>query len=178
VDVRSEPVALSYSSRHFDGVHVGTVVLTAKSVQFVTDTLGAWTPVGDGTAAGGLVLRHRRNQEVYITLSPFAGPGPGKDDDEWRSYRWAVSAGLGAETTITNLGCAGTAGGIPSFGSWTTREALFETPLPTGVVGRAQRHVVATDGERGVVVILAGPAQDVAAVEQDFRFLLARLEQL
>src|SRR5690606_38159420 len=88
VEVPAESVAIAYSQRHFDGITIDTVILHAKSVQFITDTLGAWTPHGEGTTDGGVVFRHRKHASVFITLSPFAGPGPAKDADQWRGYRW------------------------------------------------------------------------------------------
>lgn len=175
VEIKGESLTLSYSYHHFDGVIVDTVVLTARPLQLVTDTLGAWTPHGDGTTRDGFVLKHQKLKQVFVTLSPFVGPGPGKTADDWRSYRWEVAAHLGADTQIQDVGESGTPGGVPSFGSWSTREALFETPKPSGGL-LVQRHVVATDRSRGIVFILAGPAAEVAAAEQDFRFLLARLE--
>lgn len=174
----TETVSLSYSYRHFDGVTLDTVVLTAKSVRLVTDTFGAWAPYDDAAGITGLVLRHRRLKDVFVTITPFSGAGPGESDETWQEYLDTIAKRLGAGTVIEDRGESGTPGGTAAFASWPTREALLVRPaLPPAVPARTERHVAAANGSHGILVILAGPSDDAEAATRDFRFLLARLER-
>ncbi len=177
IEAAGEPLALSYAYRHFDGVTVDTVVLTARSARLVTDTLGAWTPHGEGTTATGFVLRHRHLPGVFVTICPFAGPGPNRNAEAWRDYLREVARQLGSETKTRDAGASGTAGGTPSFGSWPTREAVFVVPATPAAPGRTERHIAASDGTRGVLIMLAGPTTNADAALADFQLLLARLQR-
>src|SRR5688572_33465702 len=140
VAVNGEPVSLSYSYRQFDGSEIELIVLVAKSAEFVSDTFGAWTPHGEGKTSSGFVLRHRGFPGVFVTVSSFSGPGPGKSQESWASYRQAVAQHLGPETTTQDFGVSGAAGGTPSFADWPTREVFFVTRSVSSHPARAERH--------------------------------------
>jgi hypothetical protein len=175
VAIDGEPMTLSYIPRSFDGVDVDLVVLTAKSVQLVTDNFGAWTPHGEGTTDDGFVLKNRRFPHVTVTFSPFSGSGPGRDPEAWTAYVRETARRLGPETKSKSLGESGTPGSTPAFASCTTREVEFQLLASENGKGGIERHIVATDQTWGILIVLEGDAEAIESTEQDFRFLLARL---
>lgn len=169
--VAGEKMVLTLAPRYFDGVNLDVVVLTAPSLKLVTDTLGSWSPVENRPRTAGFALRHRQVEAVVIELYPFVGRNPGRDTRAWAEYVRLAAENLGSATIIPANAAAAAS---PTIGSWPTREAILFSAAGPGAT--AERHLVASDGARGLAIILAGPAEDLARVAADFQFLLARLE--
>jgi hypothetical protein len=164
--------------RNFDGSTFTAVVFKSPALTLITDTFGMWAPVTDEPGPYGFMLRHRRIQEVRVGFCALVKSNTTPDRKAWVRYVDQVRAQLGESTVVSEQ--TDSTQGPPAVGmfGWPTREALFVYQAMIGGEPLAERHVLASGKDGGVLFVLSGPLAKVASASQDFRFFLTRLEEM
>lgn len=166
-----QPIELTPAFTRFDGVELMLSRFRSGPLEFETDALGPWRHDKDASRPDALLFKHAVLRGVTLTFVAFAKPSPARSDDAWKAYLRQVADLLGLQAPpLDETDLART----PALASWPVREALFTPPAPAA----AERHLVAArpDGG-GILLILTGPAAELARADRDLRLFLARLER-
>lgn len=171
------PISMGIEVRDFDGLQSDVLAFRGTSFRFVTDSLRTWTPRNNITAGDVLVFEHLQFREVTLELSGIGRSQLVDSERAWKAYLRRIQEKLGRGCSILEESDSSQPDRSLAVLGWPTREVFFSYPGPDGGEPRAERHLVACGPAGGVLIIIAGPMNQVSSAAADLRLMAARFER-